>query len=101
MSSLAVEKASSVTGYCYSRLHAVAVVCSSRVLFVAGHACFAIRTPGLRGTRGRASPSVLRNRLLDDGRVRHGERTFVATNLPTLPSVASFIVSPLRYRYCR
>lgn len=34
MSSLAVEKASSVTGYCYSRL--CAVVCSSRVLFVNG-----------------------------------------------------------------
>lgn len=34
MSSLAVEKASSVTGYCYFKLHAV--VCSFRVLFVTG-----------------------------------------------------------------
>lgn len=34
MSSLAVEKASSVTAYCYFRLHTVAVVCSARVLFV-------------------------------------------------------------------
>lgn len=42
MSSLIVEKAPSVTGYCYSKLHAVAVVCSSRVLSVAEYAYCAI-----------------------------------------------------------